>query len=316
MELVGFKEFLDFRTELLEYLESVVPKWPTEPLASYFRDLIEYVIEGSDFLCAKFVLVSFFAVSGVDPSSSTAKWAYALAWSQELLYGAWIVMDDLIDDEEIRRGKATWHKKGNNGYSAVSDAYFLENIPMHVVRHFCTGMSADVLRTLLWTFDESTLLTAIGQFLDSTLNGFVMRDWERLADSRIGVCRIWQPIVCGLCAGGLGIEVTKSQKLKDLLLMAGRVHQCSKDWIRKNEDLHKKRLNWILCAIIEKNPELGERLLEGGEKELEKVVGDLEIEENWREYRENGVQKVRDGLKEIEMAIPEQLVEFLISVVH
>lgn len=71
-----------------------------------------------------------------NPSKENMKLAYILGWVMEMIQGASLVADDLMDNSETRRGKPCWYKLEDVGMMAVNDCLLIELLSYKILRIF------------------------------------------------------------------------------------------------------------------------------------------------------------------------------------
>lgn len=81
------------------------------------------------------------------------------------MQASFLVADDIMDSSETRRGRPCWYKLKDVGYSAVNDAFMLENTAYHLLRkHF---RNETYYADLLSMVQEVVFKTTLGQSLDT-----------------------------------------------------------------------------------------------------------------------------------------------------
>jgi len=73
----------------------------------------------------------------VDKSELTeenVKLAQYLGWCVELLQSFLLILDDIMDDSETRRGQPCWYKKENVGKIAINDALMIESAIFYTLK--------------------------------------------------------------------------------------------------------------------------------------------------------------------------------------
>jgi farnesyl diphosphate synthase len=95
---------------------------------SDFKAVLDYNIVGGKKLRPTLVIDTIRTISSqTDPSIFTLllKHAAILGWCIELMHGASLVADDLMDHSLTRRGKPCWYLQTNEKEEAVNDSFYL-----------------------------------------------------------------------------------------------------------------------------------------------------------------------------------------------
>ncbi|KAK9872494.1 hypothetical protein WA026_017960 [Henosepilachna vigintioctopunctata] len=61
---------------------------------------------------------------------------YNLGWCLEMLNIQFMIIDDLLDNHEIRRGRKAWYKLDNVGLSVIMDSYLLQTSMFHLLKKY------------------------------------------------------------------------------------------------------------------------------------------------------------------------------------
>lgn len=334
-KLPGHDQFFAFKTEMLDYLSTIVPKWPGSPDKDRFRELLDYTTEGGKCLRGLLSVYGFLELTGIDPNSDEAKPAYALGWAQEILQASFLVADDLMDKSELRRGRPCWYKREEKGYVAVSDSYFLENVMYALIDHYFQSYDAKTKRNLRMLLRETTVLTAIGQFIDMTPKEATVKNWELTVTNKTSYYSIWQPFVSGICASRkVPDEVWQNEDLKSILISAGRLFQCQDDWMdlygdaaamgKVGRDIQDGKVSWLFAKAMElSNDEQKQILKENvGHEEPERVervkqvYASLDIDRICRETQDKMYEDVKEGLERVDSRVPRGLIQFLLRALN
>ncbi|KAH0790112.1 Farnesyl pyrophosphate synthase [Histomonas meleagridis] len=328
----GKEQFFAFKEELLNYIDTIVVKWPTLPLSNHFHELVNYTTDGGKCIRGLLSVYGFLEATGIDPNSEEAKPAYALGWVQEILQASFLVADDLMDQSPLRRGKPSWYTKDNNGYTAVSDSYFLENVIYVIIEHYLTGFKPDTIRSIKSLLHETTILTSIGQFIDNKAKEPTLDNWLLTVTNKTSYYTIWQPFVSGLCLSEkIPKDVWNSDQLKKLLIKAGCLFQCQDDYLdlygdysklgKVGTDIQDGKCTWLLAKAMElANEEQRETLRSSiGHNEKEKIDKVREIYEKLNvgniclEHQKVEFDELRTSFEAIGTSIPNGLVGYLLS---
>ena len=92
--------------------------------------------------------------------------AATLGWCIEWLQAMFLVMDDIMDESETRRGQICWYLQPDVKMNAINDGIILEAQIYQILKRYFG--SEPLYVPLLELFHEVTLQTALGQFLDLT----------------------------------------------------------------------------------------------------------------------------------------------------
>jgi geranylgeranyl diphosphate synthase type I len=182
-----------YRAAVDSYLGSVWGK--SSPLAEAMAGILE---AGGKRLRPVICLLACEAVSG-DYTR-----ALPVAASFELAHSASLVQDDIIDESEVRHGRAAAHKSyGETKAMLVSDFMIFE-IFLELAKYADSGLSARRLAKVSALIGNAAKLTAEGEYFESALaekGSASEEEYVRLAELKTGSL-FAAAAACGVLVGG------------------------------------------------------------------------------------------------------------------
>ncbi len=140
-----------------EFIENILASRNPESLYKASRYLIS---AGGKRLRPYLTIKSCEAVGGL------AKYAVPFAASLEILHNFTLVHDDVMDNDELRRGKPTVHKKFGAPMAILAGDLLFAKVYQSVLDHAPAHMSSDEVVTALGKMTDSIILLCEGQALD------------------------------------------------------------------------------------------------------------------------------------------------------
>jgi farnesyl diphosphate synthase len=144
-------------------VEDLISNYPSETLKnnylqmilSHFKNVLDYNITDGKKLRGTIVIDTVRTISN---DEFLLKQAAILGWCIELMQGAFLVADDLMDHSLTRRGKACWYLKIKEKESSVNDSFYLYSCTFTLLnKYFPTDYKLNHL------FNEVFQRTVIGQ---------------------------------------------------------------------------------------------------------------------------------------------------------
>ena len=72
-----------------------------------------------------------------DHTDDKLKLAHYLGWCVEMVQSVFLILDDIMDGSETRRGQPCWYKLNDVGLMAINDGLMIENCIYHILKkHF------------------------------------------------------------------------------------------------------------------------------------------------------------------------------------
>ncbi|CAD5210720.1 unnamed protein product [Bursaphelenchus okinawaensis] len=148
------------------------PKF-TESLTGLLRDqaidrinrVLDYTIHGGKFARSCLVLNTFLALKP-EATPEEIKKASRVAVVMEILQSFFLIIDDVMDNGEVRRGKPCWHRLPSVGLVAINDGLMLDQMIDLIIRETMVDhpRMLDMLRFIYETKRRSVL----GELFDTT----------------------------------------------------------------------------------------------------------------------------------------------------
>ncbi|KAF5949609.1 hypothetical protein HYC85_011602 [Camellia sinensis] len=169
----------DLKSKFLEVYTSLKSELLNDPAFEFTDDsrqwvdrMLDYNVPGGKLNRGLSVIDSYKLLKeGKELTDDEIFLACALGWCIEWLQAYFLVLDDIMDNSQTRRGQPCWYKLPKIGLIAANDGVILRNhIPRILKKHF-KGKPYYV--DLLDLFNEVEFQTACGQMIDliTTLEG-------------------------------------------------------------------------------------------------------------------------------------------------
>lgn len=211
--------------------------------------------------------------------------AQILGWCVEILQAFLLVMDDIMDNASMRRGRPCWYRRDNIGLSAINDGILLEQgIYQLLRRHFSSHPS---YINLLHLFHDVSLKTSMGQHLDlstcSDLSKFTMDRYEAIVKYKTAFYSFQLPVALAMHLAGMqGAEVHR--QARTLLLEMGAFFQVQDDYLdcfgspdvtgKVGTDIEDGKCSWLAVVALQRATPSQRKVMEEcyGSKDPSKVA--------------------------------------------
>ncbi|KAF5298509.1 hypothetical protein FQR65_LT00051 [Abscondita terminalis] len=179
-EPANSQEFLDqdtFGMHVSMYpsvVESALPRVNSEmfPTVKRFEEVCYYTGPNREMYPSLILIDSYKILE--DPKKLTnnnLKLASILAWCFEMITTAFIMTDDILDNQDLRWKKLSWYKKPNIGLTAIVDIDHIRASAYTVLRKYFKDHPS--YQSLMNLIAETCFQTALGQSFDvNTANSF------------------------------------------------------------------------------------------------------------------------------------------------
>ncbi|KAI6192993.1 Farnesyl pyrophosphate synthase [Aphelenchoides besseyi] len=246
--------------------------------------------------------------------------AAKIATSLEFLQSFFLVLDDVMDGSEMRRGKACWYKMPGVGLQAINHGLQLDLAAFEVIRSEMCGHPKQ--HKVLEEIHDTKMITVTGQNLDCRTAGIEDCNWERyeqLVSHKTAHYSYTLPIRIGFhLADRLGYET-----LTELTHRIGYLFQAQDDFLdcfgdstvtgKNSTDLADGKCTWFSCAAMQmiRERKVDEKLArqftenygnkEGSRKALA-AMQEMKLSEQFRRFEERQVNQLNVEVQRVQTA--------------
>ena len=162
---------------------------------------------------------------------------YNLPYLNEYFQAACLVLDDIMDNSDLRRGNPTWHV--TRGPLAIKDGFFL----------FACCYKFDLSIKNVNLLNESSLRTSLGQTGD-VFPDYTIKSYDLVCTNKNAWYTFYFPI---------GLSSTYPD-LEEFSILCGKLHQMQDDYLnffpkiskKSGNDLQEKKGTWFTSYCNEK----------------------------------------------------------------
>jgi len=292
------KDFLAvFKVLPEEVLASFSPYNFPPRAAKYIKQMMDYNVPHGKLTRGLTVIATLRSLRGGALSSVEFRRAAVLGWCVEWLQAMFLVMDDIMDESETRRGQPCWYKKDDVKMNAINDGLILEaQIYVLLKRYF--GEDADYMR-IVELMHETTHQTALGQFLDLTtadphkvdFDLFSLDVYSKIVIYKTAFYSFYLPVASGMLLAGIHDESLYA-KAKEICVEMGHLFQVQDDYLdcygdpdhigKIGTDIYDNKCSWLVNTALGLVTPAQKKVLEANyakkDKECEKKVKALYVE--------------------------------------
>uniref|UniRef100_A0AC34G6Q1 Farnesyl pyrophosphate synthase n=1 Tax=Panagrolaimus sp. ES5 TaxID=591445 RepID=A0AC34G6Q1_9BILA len=248
-----------------EYVKSVYKKFGTnekEFLEKRFSQFFEHSVFGGKMTRSQ-LSFSVFKLLQQNSSSSLevdSKSALKVILSIELLQAVFLVIDDVMDGAETRRGKPCWYKMPSVGMAALNHALRLQNfVNISILNAIPTHRNLGDILKVVW---ETVEVTCDGQELDgfsSKASDCTFERYSHIVANKTSRYTFYHPITVAFLLAGENKHFDQILELSDEL---GYFFQAQDDLLdfKDNDavtgktcrDIQEGKCTWFSCKTMEK----------------------------------------------------------------
>ncbi|GJM93422.1 hypothetical protein PR202_ga09976 [Eleusine coracana subsp. coracana] len=200
------------------------------------RKMVDYNVLGGKCNRGLSVIDSYKILKGVDVLSKEETFlACTLGWCIEWLQAYFLVLDDIMDNSQTRRGQPCWFRVPQVGLIAVNDGIILRNHISRILQRHFKGKPYYV--DLFDLFNEVEFKTASGQLLDlitthegeKDLSKYNLTVHRRIVQYKTAYYSFYLPVACALLLSGENLD--NFGDVKNILVEMGTYFQVQDDYL-------------------------------------------------------------------------------------
>ncbi|KAJ5714341.1 uncharacterized protein N7483_011522 [Penicillium malachiteum] len=249
-----------------------------------------------------------------------------LGWMIELLQGMMLVLDDIMDVSETRRGQPCWYRMPEVGMTAVNDGPMLESAIYVLLRKYFRNHPAYI--DMLELIHEVTLQVELGQCCDMltvpsdqvNLDNFNLERYTQIMTYKTSYYSFYLSVALSLLYTSRATPLNLSQA-KDILTSMGEYFQIQDDYLdnfadpmvlgKIGTDIQDNKCSWLVNQALKRcTPEQRKVLEENyGRKhskveeyvtKIKELYDQMGLERAYLEYDERKVVEIRSRIEEVD----------------
>ena len=336
------KDFMTVFEGLTKEVIADVNQYKLPPrTADYMKRLMDYNVPKGKLTRGLTVIEAYKSIKKADKISDVEfRRAAALGWTVEWLQAQFLVMDDIMDASETRRGQPCWYLLPDVKLNAINDGLLLE-CQIYVILKKYFGAETELYVQLFQLIQETTHQTALGQFLDLTTSEPHKVDFGRFSLDVYSDIVIYKTAFYSFylpCALGMRLAGVSDPKLYDLAkticMEIGHLFQVQDDYLdcygdpatigKIGTDIRDNKCGWLINKALakcsaEQRKELEMNYAKGkdasAEAKVKKVFKDLDVESDFRAHEEAAYKKITDMIAEVK-GIPSDIFTSLLKKIY
>lgn len=241
--------------------------------------------------------------------------AAALGWMVELLQAYLLVVDDIMDGSQTRRGRPCWYLRV--GLSAANDGCLLRSSIFILLKKYFREHKNYV--RMMELFNEVSFQTEIGQACDLTATGLPNDSWIEkhsfTAIYKTAYYSFYLPVALALFFCDKATE-DNLQTAKEILLLMGEYFQIQDDYLdnfadpsvlgKIGTDIQENKCSWLVIQAWRISNVEQRKVLEenygrpGREHEVKRLYEELELRKIYANFEHHRVHELEEIISRID----------------
>ncbi|EME29582.1 farnesyl pyrophosphate synthase [Galdieria sulphuraria] len=191
--------------------------------------------------------------------------ACILGWCVEWLQAFFLVVDDIMDSSQTRRGQKCYYLLPKVGMNAINDAMILQSFIYRLLYRYFRDL--DFYVKLVDIFQQVTFVTELGQLLDTgsqnttedSFSVFTKENLERIYDYKTGNYTFYLPFALGLILSRKD-EDDILKRVYSLCMELGKYFQAQDDFLdcfgdpeitgKIGTDIEDNKCSWLIVNAL------------------------------------------------------------------
>jgi len=248
-----------------------------------------------------------------------------------MLHSYFLLLDDIMDGSETRRGAQCWYRQNGIGLSAINDGIMVENAVYALLKKHFRNHPAYISLTEL--FHDVTLRTTFGQSLDTMcldsngkpkLDMFTMSRYTSIVKYKTAYYTFQLPVALAMYLAGMNDE-EQHRQAKTILLEMGQFFQIQDDFLdcfgdpavtgKKGTDIQEGKCSWLAVVALQRATPSQRKIMEEhyGRAEPESVsiikrlYEDLCLPNTYAIYEEESYNIIKTHIQQISKGLRHDL---------
>mmetsp|Transcript_16665 Transcript_16665/g.47050 ORF Transcript_16665/g.47050 Transcript_16665/m.47050 type:complete len:369 (+) Transcript_16665:164-1270(+) len=319
----------------------------------WVSELLDYTLKGGKLVRGVMVVRTYqeiiWAKEKRDLTDKELYEGVIVGWCVEALQAFFLVEDDIMDQSITRRGQPCWYlrkhpqSKDENdkiGLSAVNDGMIVQST-IHAMVYTLFKDRPDLRLEVMDVFNEVTLQTEIGQFLDMTsqptstlveTDKLTMDVYIPIVHYKTSFYSFVLPVFLGLVLTRTNSEEAMAEA-RDILISMGEFFQIQDDYLdcyadpkvlgKIGRDVEEKKCGWLAVKAMEKaTPEQKQLFADHYGKDnaedvkiIKDLYRELDLEGEFRKYEEKTHKELVEKIDKATI-VPKSVYKYMLGLIY
>ncbi|KAL1500777.1 hypothetical protein ABEB36_006222 [Hypothenemus hampei] len=216
-----------------------------------------------------------------DPDKLTQenlKLANILGWCVEMMQTHYLMLDDIMDQSDTRRGAPCWYKQKGIGLGAINDALLVQDAVYQLLKKYFKNHPLYI--SILESFQDNHIKTCLGQSVDSmclnldgkpNLDMFTMSRYASMVKFKTAYYSFVHPVTTAMYLAGLS-DVELQRQAKTILLEMGEFYQVQDDFLdcfgdpsttgKQGTDIQEGKCSWLAVMALQRSSPAQRKIME------------------------------------------------------
>ncbi|XP_065213682.1 farnesyl pyrophosphate synthase-like [Planococcus citri] len=258
--------------------------------------------------------------------------AHVLGWCIEMLQAFLLILDDIMDGAETRRGRPCWYRVDETNNIAINDGVLVENGVFVILKKYFRDKPYYL--HVLEAFHDTILKTSMGQSLDMLtchtfqktrkLDKFTMDRYKAIVKYKTAYYSFHLPVALSMYMAGIN-DPEVHRQVKYILLEMGHYFQIQDDYLdcfgdadeigKIGTDIQDGKCSWLIVVALQRATAQQKQTLEKcyGSADpqkvetVKKIYQDIGIPSIFAAYEEDAYKLIVDQIQQLSRGVPQKI---------
>lgn len=256
--------------------------------------------------------------------------ANIMGWCTEMFHTHHLLLNDIIEGTDMRRGTPCWHRRPDVGLGGINDAILVQTAMYSTLKKYFS--TKPYYKNVLETFNEMLLKCSTGQYLEKSmsktdkpdLSQFTMDKYEAITKYKTSYYTFQMPVTLSLLMTGVNDPETHRQA-KAILLEMGEFFQIQDDFLdcfgdpavigKNGTDIQDGKCTWLAVVALQRATPAQKQIMEesyGSDKpedvaRIKDLYEELQLPHTYSVYEEATYDLLRTQIQQVTRGLPHDL---------
>ncbi|XP_072942410.1 farnesyl pyrophosphate synthase-like [Epargyreus clarus] len=256
--------------------------------------------------------------------------ANIMGWCTEMFHTHQMLLNDVMEGTEMRRGVPCWYRRPEVGLGGINDASFVQAAMYSTLKRYF--FAKPYYKNVLEMFNEMLLKCSIGQHLEKLLSKtdkpdlaqFTMEKYEAITKYKTAYYTFQMPVSLALLMTGVDDPETHRQA-KTILMEMGEFFQIQDDFLdcfgdpaatgKNGTDIQDGKCTWLAVVALQRVSPAQRQIMEehyGGSKpgdaeRIKDLYEELQLPHTYSVYEEATYDLLRTQIQQVTRGLPHDL---------
>ncbi|KAJ4747552.1 Farnesyl pyrophosphate synthase [Rhynchospora pubera] len=310
----------------------------TEEMRLRVEEILDYNVPRGKLNRGLAVIETCKALKGDELSEEQFFLASVLGWCLEWLKACLLVLDDIMDNSQTRRGRICWYRRPKVGLNAINHGILLKTHTHRIFRRYFREKPYYLELTELC--DEVGYQTSLGQMLDlvithegkNDLSKYTMQVYRRIVIYKTSYYSFYLPVACALLLSGE--ELGKYNGIKEILIEMGVYFQVQDDYLdcfgdpevagKIGTDIEDYKCSWLIIQALKLADDDKKQILYENYgksdpisvKKVKNLYQELDIQGIFSKYEAESYEKLLAAIEAQSSSVMQEILKALLEKIY